>query len=385
VLEHFTGLDISPDAPDGSAADYQAAIAAAVREVFDGPAAASLWHLGITSYLNRESVALLANARSLGSLRRFTLGGFAPSDAGDALVTAPWFAQLRRLRVLHGTPDGGSFYRALGELPDLQTLLTDQIAGPQLRELAAGRFPSLGEISLPAPKDVAEVQPLVGAAFPRLASLTLIGAGMRNPGFEALLRADWFARLRKLSAQRVQIGDKPVAALARHPVARRLRTLHVRESAFGKTGLAALAQPGAFPELTTLNLGTSLKQKATEADMVRFLEAWSSPRLRYLNLAGWPVGDAAVKAIANSPAFAGLTRLNLDYCQVGNDGAEALLASPHLQNLVQLRLSLNPITTGADALADPSVMPRLGECWLNSGVPAKSQERIRATSRYVIF
>ena len=254
-----------------------------------------------------------------------------------------------------------------------------------MKELAAGRFPALGEVHLSAPKDVAAVRPLVGAKFPRLAALTLTGAGMRNEGFETLLRADWFARLRVLRMQRVEVGDKAVVALSRHPVAQRLRTFQIREAVFGKAGLTALARPGAFPELATLNLGTTLKRKATEADLVAFLTTWSSPRLRYLSLAGWPVGDAAAKVIARSPAFAGLTRLNLDYCRVGNAGAKALIASPHLQNLVQLRLSMNPITTGADALADPAVMPRLGDCWLNSAVPAKSQKRIRAAGRRVVF
>ena len=89
--------------------------------------------------------------------------------------------------------------------------------------------------------------------------------------------------------------------------------------------------------------------------------------------------------VAANPSLAGLTRLNVDNCNIGNRGAEAILASPHLQNLVELRMSGNPITTGADALADPGVLPRLGECWLPSKVPAKSAARIKATDRYVII
>ena len=365
--------------------DYQAAIAAAIRGVLDSPAAPGLQHLNVSTILSPESVRLLAKAKSLGSLRRLRLGGIDDTLDGVAtLFKARWFRQLRHLRLVHGGPDFGPFYRALGDLPHLHTLLPGTVAGPHLKELAAGRFPALGEVHLSAPKDVAAVRPLVGAKFPRLAALTLTGAGMRNEGFETLLRADWFARLRVLRMQRVEVGDKAVVALSRHPVARGYEPPDpgggVRQGRADRPGPA-----GAFPELTTLNLGTTLKRKATEADLVAFLTTWSSPRLRYLSLAGWPVGDAAAKVIARSPAFAGLTRLNLDYCRVGNAGAKALIASPHLQNLVQLRLSMNPITTGADALADPAVMPRLGDCWLNSAVPAKSQKRIRAAGRRVVF
>ncbi len=386
VLEHFTGLDLSPDGPPGGdMADYEAAIATAVRGLLDSPAAPGLQHLDVSAILNPESVRLLTKAKSLGSLRRLTLGGIESPDGAAALVRARWFRQLRQLRVLHSSPEDGSFDQALGELPHLHTLSPGDVTDRQLRELAAGRFPALAEITLPAPKDVAAVRPLVGAAFPRLAVLTLHGAGMRNEGFDTLLRADWFARLRVLRMKRVEVGDKAVVALFRHPVAQRLRTLLIREAVFGKTGLAALARAGAFPELTTLNLGTTLKRKASEADVVAFLEAWSSPRLRHLNLDGWPVGDAGAKVIARSPAFAGLTRLSLDRCKIGDAGAQALIASPYLQNLVQLRLHWNSITTGADALADPAVMPRLVDCWLTSEVPPKSQQRIKATGRYIIF
>src|SRR5262249_18718116 len=119
------------------------------------------------------------------------------------------------------------------------------------------------------------------------------------------------------------------------------------------------------------------KRKGTPVELAAFLAALPLTGLRHLNLNSWPLGDAGAKALAANPALAGLTRLHLDSCQIGDAGAKALLASPHLQNLVELQLNDNAIKTGADALANPAVLPRLGECWLSGNkLPKKSAAKI---------
>jgi hypothetical protein len=65
--------------------------------------------------------------------------------------------------------------------------------------------------------------------------------------------------------------------------------------------IPALARPGAFPELTTLDLHSSVKRKASADDVTRFLSAWELPRLQHLDLQGWPVNDAGAKALAGQP------------------------------------------------------------------------------------
>src|SRR5262249_43453081 len=159
-----------------------------------------------------------------------------------------------------------------------------------------------------------------------------------------------------------RVGDRGVAALAAHPAAKSLRVLRLGDNAFGQAGLAAIARPGAFPALTTLDLHSSLKHRANEADVAAFVTALSSPKLRHLSLGYWPVGDAGAKALAHSPALANLTRLGLRSCDIGDAGAKALFGSPHLQRLVELDLSDNAVGASARALLDPGVMPRLIEC-----------------------
>jgi Ran GTPase-activating protein (RanGAP) involved in mRNA processing and transport len=209
---------------------------------------------------------------------------------------------------------------------------------------------------------------------------------MKNEGLKELLRAEWFSQLRILDLSGHGIGDKGVSALAAHPAAKSLRVLRLGQNVFGKTGLTALGPPGGFPDLTTLDLGSYLKRRPSEADVLAFLSALHLPRLRHLVLRHWPVGNAGAKLIARSPAFASLRRLDLAECGIGDAGAKALFASPHLQQLVELRLDNNGIKTGANALADPTVMPRLGECWLSlNEIPKASAAKIEGTGRWVIL
>ena len=72
-------------------------------------------------------------------------------------------------------------------------------------------------------------------------------------------------------------------------------------------------------------------------------------------------------------------------CGIGDEGARALLASPHLQGLVELQLGYNAIEKGADALADPKMLPRLGSCSLaGNNVPKGSAAKIKRSGRNVI-
>jgi uncharacterized protein (TIGR02996 family) len=76
-----------------------------------------------------------------------------------------------------------------------------------------------------------------------------------------------------------------------------------------------------------------------------------------LHLYGSPgkqsVGVAGSRLLANAPHLAGLTRLELPYCEIGADGLRALADSPHLTKLETLNLyscDLGP--EGARVLAD---------------------------------
>ncbi len=140
--------------------------------------------------------------------------------------------------------------------------------------------------------------------------------------------------------------------------------MSVGDNPFGKSGLQSIAKPGAFPALTTLNLHSSVKRKASEADLTRFLQTLEIPGLRHLDLNGWPVTDDGAKALADNSAFANLRWLDLGYGKVGREGLRALAESRHLRNLVYLYISSNPCADAADVLLDPTLLPNLAECWI---------------------
>jgi uncharacterized protein (TIGR02996 family) len=360
---------------------------AAYRLFANSPAVRRARHLGLYDWIDPSGIAALAKAKALGAVRRLTILGITAAPAGlTRLLQADWFRRLCHLRIICGAEVETILAAALGELPKLHTLELPSFGGAAVPALAAGRFPSLARLVFGGPLDRPSAAVLAGARFPRLAAFTAAGHRMKNDGLQELLRAEWFARLRILDLSFHGIGDKGVSAFAAHPVTRTLRVLRLGQIPFGKTGLAALAQPGAFPELNTLDLGCYLKSKASEADLVSFLSALDMPRLRHLVLHGWPVGNAGAKVLARSAAFAGLRRLDLSQCSIGDAGAKALFASPHLQNLVELRLDNNSIKAGANALADPTVMPHLGECWLSlNNIPKASAAKIEGTGRWVIL
>jgi hypothetical protein len=102
------------------------------------------------------------------------------------------------------------------------------------------------------------------------------------------------------------------------------------------------------------------------------------PELRHLRLAGLPVGVRGARVIAAAPAFADLTRLDLDECGLGERGTKAVAGSKTLANLVALDLAGNRVGGGAGKLVSPKVFPRLARCSLTSNrLPRATMTRLR--------
>jgi hypothetical protein len=342
--------------------------------------------------LPASAIVALGEATAFDSLRRLTIQELrVPREAIDRLTGAAWFGRLQHFRVQIGgygiTPPpeaAESMATALGHLPDLHTLDLPRFDRRGVSALAAGKFPALGRLIYGGWLIPAFAKVLASAKFPALAVFKGCGpdygghGGATDESLLALLKSDWFAQLRVLNLSGNAIGDKGLEALAAHPVAKSLRWLGLGDNEFGEKGFAALAKKGAFPALTTLDLHSHRKRKSSSEVLAKFLSSLHLPNLRQLNFENWPLGNAGAKALAANPSFATLTRLDLSKCSIGKPGAKAIFASPHLQNLVQLHMAGNSIQSGADALADPAVMPRLAECWLtNSKIPAASATKFK--------
>jgi uncharacterized protein (TIGR02996 family) len=386
VTAELTGLALMPHPRTRS---WQTESAAYYRLVARGTTLRRVKHLSLYGGYGGTppaAVAELATATALDSVRRLTLQDLqAPAAALNRLTKAAWFRRLRHFRC---NLDAGAvavpMIAGLGRLPDLHTLDLVELAVAAVPALAAGKFPALARLDYGGPLGLKHARALAGAKFPALTVFAGAG-GAKNDSVSALLKAKWFARLRVLDLADNAIGDGGVKALAAHPVAKTLRVLRLGNNAFGRGGLAALAADGAFPELTTLSLHSHHTRRAKPADLAAFLTALRLPRLRHLDLGMWPLGNAGAKALAQNPALAGLTRLNVEGCGIGDAGARAIFASPHLRGLVELQMNYNAVKAGAGALADPAVMPRLGECWLSGNkIPRKAAERLDRAGLYLI-
>ena len=386
VAAELTGLSLMPH----PTYDWRAEAAEYYRLVAHSPAMRRVQNLFLYGgYAGTPPVAVaeLVKATALGAVRRLTLQDLtAPAAVLDKLTKAPWFRRLRHFRCnLEKPAVAVPMIAGLGRLPALHTLDLTELPPGAVATLAAGKFPALARLLYGGPLVAASAKKLAAANFPALTAFVAGGGFARNDGLIELLKADWFARLRVLDLSDNGIGDKGVKALAAHPVARTLRALRLGDNTFGAGALPALTRDGAFPELTTLDLGSYHKRKGTPAELAAWLATLRLPRLRHLDLRAWPLGNAGAKALAANPTLAGLTRLTLEDCGIGDPGARALFASPHLQNLVELQMSYNSVKEGADALTDPKTMPRLGECWLSGNrIPQKAAPKLERDDLYLI-
>lgn len=325
------------------------------------------------SALGEGELRTLADAGVLGRLNRLEASVCCHPETLPGFAEGGGLSQLRHFEgvLLDDRQEqviGGDVLSRLPQLHTLESPRPDWVAN-------SGGFESLGALHLQR-GERSMATALAASTFPKLACLTL-GCGMRNDDLAALCSADWFANLRVLSLARNEIGDKGIMTLTKNPSAAELRILRLGDNKFGKQGLTMLAKESTFPRLTTLDLASEYKRKVSADDVSRFLTALSLPRLRHLNLKGWPVGDAGVKALADNPACERLRVLDLRDCDVGAEGAAALFASAHLRRLVYLGLDgNNPIGASLRALHDPAVLPELCECALPSSVSGDRRKRL---------
>ncbi len=343
--------------------------------------ACGLESLSLSGVMPEPAVRALARATAFDSLRQLTVGYLRVSAAAvTKLAESAWFHCLRFFST-DLSDEAAAILVPMGASKELRTLDLSGLSPPGTLKFAAGKWPALARLYFGGALKATGAKALAKAKFPALVEFHNASTA-RNDDLKELLKGGWVERLRVLDLASNQIGDAGVKALAAHPVARELRHLHLGDNSFGKGGLMALAT--GFPALTVLDLGSSLKRKATEADVAAFAAALSAP-LRHLNLHGWPLGDAGAKALAANPALAGLTRLNVDGCSIGDAGVKALLASPHLSNVVDLRIDGNDYKPAAlNALADPAVLPNLGECWLDGSARLEKKLETARPNLYVI-
>src|SRR5262249_2450291 len=82
-------------------------------------------------------------------------------------------------------------------------------------------------------------------------------------------------------------------------------------------------------------------------DFARFIALPQLSLLTHLDLLSCAIGDAGVRALAQSPSLSRLTSLGLGGNLVSDEGLESLANSPFLRCLTTLDLAGNPCADGA--------------------------------------
>ncbi|QEG25405.1 hypothetical protein GobsT_01310 [Gemmata obscuriglobus] len=349
----LTGLTVSPVEPDAEGGD------ALIRVIGRSPVVANLEHLDLATPSTVAGLAALnANPDRFRTLDLPALSG--RREDIPALARAAWFRGLRDVFMRRvERPLQGPLLVALAGAPRLESLTVWHLQPTALKALgSATGFPELARLTFEFCDDTGRIAArLAGGRFPRLADLTI--SGLDDDTFAPLLGARWFPQLHTFDSSGGSLTDASAAALSKSPAAPRLRVLKVWGNWFTKAGLAALGNGARFPALAALTLDLSVGDTRVRPDaLARFAAGLSLSRLRYLDLGGWPLGDAGAKALAANPHLANVTRLRLAGCGIGDRGLTALARSRHLQGLLELSVYNNTLKKAA-ALLVPDRLPRL--------------------------
>jgi uncharacterized protein (TIGR02996 family) len=356
-----------------------------VRVIAQCPHLSNLRGLSLAFQLSDAAAERLARSPYLGRLRWLSLE---PSPTlltplGIRTLTgAGWFRELQELS-LHDRFSDDSFQELCRSrpFPNLHTLnLTDNVFSlASWQCFAQSRsFPALRRIDL-SRSDLSEGRgaALAEARELQLAALDLSACAIGNAGAEALVTAPWIETLLRLNLRQNDLGPRAVVAIGSCRRFTRLKHLDLSFCQPGVRGLQAIAANPALRGLTALHLYCNPEQNPglTPEHLQRFLARLDLPHLRHLSLSGRPVGSAVAELTA--PKFATLTRLELADCQLTNAGVHALLTTPTLQNLIELDLTGNRLTTGLKPLVDAATLPQLVRCLVSGRyLPAELSRRI---------
>jgi uncharacterized protein (TIGR02996 family) len=320
-----------------------------------------------------QDVALLASVPAFGGCRGLTL--HAPPELGtatvQAIVRSPYLGQLEslqlfnlaigdeglialaeagerfpRLEMLELTRTGvtGVGVAALARSPLMAHLknlwLRENAVGRDgLRALARAEAPLLEELWLPDTQlgDIGAV--LAKARWPSLWRLQLDNSDLSPSSLSALLRSEWFPRLRSLDLRGLAFSRRTrIESASSRPV--QLRSLSIGSPALTDSGLLRLLGPFQFPELRSLWVSDS----QIGDDAIAALTAHPCEKLGQLYLMSNQIGSAGAWRLLTSPHLPALRGLTLWRNRIGEEDLRDTTAPPTDPHLIDLDLSQNPMT-----------------------------------------
>jgi uncharacterized protein (TIGR02996 family) len=183
-----------------------------------------------------------------------------------------------------------------------------------------------------------------------------------TPVLPKLIEAALLERVRELDLCSADLGNGGVHLLARSPHLRNLDALDLGFNGLDDAGVEALARSCLLPNLTQLALNDN--DRITSDGLRALVESPFFAGLVLLDVSGNDITDAGIRALVTSPSMARLRAFRANGNPIGDAGAVALAGSPLLARMVKadprLELRGNSIgPRGADALA---ACPALGGC-----------------------
>jgi hypothetical protein len=191
------------------------------------------------------------------------------------------------------------------------------------------------------PAGVIETLVRRAADLPRLKALFIGDMTYEECEISWIIQGDYaplLAAFPKLEALRIRGSTSLVLPAFRHAG---LRELAIECGGLPKEVMATLAASSA-PALERLELWLGTDNYGFDgklADVTRMVDALRTPGLRYLGLRDAEIADEVAAWLATQPWVAQLDTLDLSLGTLGDEGAKALLASPHLKSLKRLDLS----------------------------------------------
>jgi hypothetical protein len=261
----------------------------------------------------------------------------------EQLCAAPWRGRLTGLEFERGI--GSPMYPTrllqLDGLDRLErlSLRSNAVTATEAREIVASPlFGRLVAFSIARTSIGPAVLEALAAAGPgRLRELRLFNCRVTPAALAAFLGSP-AAGLEALSAGGDQIGAPEKFRMLARATAPPLRALDMSEDSPKETGLEALVASPLVPSLQRL----ALSRCSLNTDRTRLLASGAFTNLRVLDLSHNLIGNEGAAALVRSPHLAGLLVLNLSYSQVGDEGILAILESPLADRLVLLDLVGSP-------------------------------------------
>lgn len=193
------------------------------------------------------------------------------------------------------------------------------------------------------------------ARLAQLQELHLTHGSSSDVGLAALAKSEHLANLRVLRLPPANLGtfatDPPITvagikSLAATQTLTNLTSLDLGNQRFTDDGVRAILTSPSLAKLETVSFaGSALTARAFELTT-------GQARLRDVNLSQCVIGDVGAAALAKSPHFTKVARLDLRACEVGAKGIAALAASNMAKHLRELNLADNPVrASGIQELA----------------------------------